>query len=59
VVLIPLLVIFFLRVNRHYRCIAAQIGTIEPLEPPAVPPASPSPSWWFSARPFGSFWSRS
>jgi amino acid transporter len=35
VVVIPLLVLFFRRVNRHYRSIATQIGTIDPLVPPA------------------------
>jgi len=34
VVVIPLMVFFFTRVNRHYRWIAAQIATIDPLEMP-------------------------
>jgi len=39
VLVIPLLVLFFLRINRHYRRIARAICTIDPLEPPA--PQSP------------------
>jgi amino acid transporter len=34
VIVVPLLVAFFLGVNRHYRSIAKQIETIDPLEPP-------------------------
>ncbi len=34
VAVVPLLVIFFLRVNRHYRKIGQQIATIDPLELP-------------------------
>jgi amino acid transporter len=34
VVVVPLLVVFFLRVNRHYRIVGAQIATIEPMEMP-------------------------
>ena len=34
VVVVPLLVLFFVRVNRHYRSVAEQIATIEPLELP-------------------------
>jgi amino acid transporter len=34
VIVVPLLVFFFSRVNRHYRSIAKQIETIDPLEPP-------------------------
>jgi amino acid transporter len=39
VLVIPICMLFFSRVNRHYRRIAAAIGTIDPLEPPA--PQSP------------------
>jgi amino acid transporter len=39
VLVIPLLMYFFTKVNRHYRGIAAAIGTIDPLEPPE--PRSP------------------
>ena len=35
VLVVPGLVLFFSRVNRHYRSIATQIATIDPLEPPA------------------------
>lgn len=35
VIVVPLLVFFFGRVNRHYRSIAQQIATIDPLDPPA------------------------
>ena len=35
VVVVPLLVLFFSRTNRHYRSVARQIATIEPLELPA------------------------
>jgi amino acid transporter len=34
VLVIPLLMLFFLAVNRHYRRIAMQLATIDPLEPP-------------------------
>jgi amino acid transporter len=34
VVVVPLLVVFFLRVNRHYRIVGSQIATIEPMEMP-------------------------
>ena len=34
IVVLPLLVLFFTRVNRHYISVAAQIATIEPLELP-------------------------
>jgi amino acid transporter len=34
VAVVPLLVIFFLRVNRHYRIVGQQIATIEPMEMP-------------------------
>jgi hypothetical protein len=34
-VVVPILVLFFTRVNRHYRRIAQQIATIAPLELPA------------------------
>ena len=39
VIVVPLLILFFGRVNRHYRTIARQIETIDPLEPPS--PARP------------------
>jgi hypothetical protein len=39
VLVIPLLVVFFLRIHGHYRTIARAISTIDPLEPPA--PQSP------------------
>lgn len=35
VLVVPLLVLFFGRINRHYRTIAKQIETIDPLELPA------------------------
>ena len=34
VVVVPLLVLFFLRVNRHYRNVGIQVATIEPMEMP-------------------------
>jgi amino acid transporter len=34
VIVVPLLVVFFRRTNRHYRSVARQIATIEPLELP-------------------------
>jgi amino acid transporter len=34
VVVVPLLFLFFLRVNRHYRGVATQLATIEPMEMP-------------------------
>jgi amino acid transporter len=34
VVVVPLLVVFFLRTNRHYRIVGQQIATIEPMEMP-------------------------
>jgi len=34
VVVVPLLVLFFLRVNRHYRKVGQQVATIEPMEMP-------------------------
>jgi amino acid transporter len=34
IVVVPLLFIFFLRVNRHYRIVGQQIATIEPMEMP-------------------------
>jgi amino acid transporter len=34
IVVVPLLVIFFLRVNRHYRIVGQQVATIEPMEMP-------------------------
>ncbi len=34
VVVVPLLVVFFLRVNRHYRNVGIQVATIEPMEMP-------------------------
>jgi len=34
VVVVPLLVAFFLRVNRHYRKVGIQVATIEPMEMP-------------------------
>jgi len=39
IVVVPLLVLGFLRINAHYRSIAQQIATIDPLEPPE--PQSP------------------
>jgi hypothetical protein len=36
VIVVPLLVLFFRGVNRHYRSIGRQIATIDPLEPPAL-----------------------
>jgi hypothetical protein len=38
VIVVPLMVASFKRVNRHYRKIATQIGTIDPLELPASQP---------------------
>jgi amino acid transporter len=39
VAVVPLLVFFFTRINKHYRSVAAQIETIAPLEmPPPQPP---------------------
>jgi amino acid transporter len=34
VVVVPLLVVFFLRVNRHYQAVGQQLATIEPMEMP-------------------------
>ncbi|HUJ56994.1 MAG TPA: APC family permease [Kofleriaceae bacterium] len=34
IVFVPLLVVFFLRVNRHYRLVGMQVATIEPMEMP-------------------------
>jgi amino acid transporter len=34
VLVVPLLVLFFGRMNRHYRSVAKQIETIDPLDPP-------------------------
>jgi hypothetical protein len=34
IVVLPLLLAFFLRVNRHYRSVAAQVETIAPMEMP-------------------------
>jgi len=34
IVVVPLLVLFFLRVNRHYRVVGQQVATIEPMEMP-------------------------
>ena len=35
VIVVPLLVLFLVRVNRHYKSIAGQIATIDPLDPPS------------------------
>jgi amino acid transporter len=34
VIVVPLLVVFFLRINRHYRNVGIQVATIDPLELP-------------------------
>ncbi len=36
VIVVPLLMLFFIQVNRHYRAIARQIETIDPLELPTT-----------------------
>ncbi len=38
VVVVPVLVLFFLRTNRHYRGVGQQISTIEPMEMPQLQP---------------------
>lgn len=36
IVVLPLLVLFFMRVNGHYRAVAEQIATLSPLDPPEL-----------------------